>query len=147
MERSAERKEETGEGLPQGNESILFVDDEPLITDAGKGLMERWGYEVTTETDPEAALRLFREDPARFDLLITDMSMPHMDGDLLAREVLTLRPEFPIILCTGYNEKISEEKALSLGIRKYVEKPVDHHELARAIREAVEGERTDPPLS
>ncbi len=140
VERTSERGGETGKGIPPGNESILFVDDEPLIIDAGKGLMERWGYEVTTETDPAAALRLFRADPDRFDLLITDMSMPGMDGDVLAKEVLALRPEIPVILCTGYNERISEDTALAMGIRKYVEKPVNHHELARAIREAVKGE-------
>ena len=128
-----------GGGANLENRVILFEDDD-INRKTLTMLMERMGYEVTTETDPESALRTFRDDPGRFDLLVTDMTMPHMDGDALAREVLALRPEMPVILCTGYNEKISEEKAQALGIRKYIEKPIDRHALAKAIREALAGQ-------
>ena len=140
VRRSAERKDRDDPADAQGTGSILFVDDEELMVDVGKGLMERMGYHVTAETDPEAALRRFQADPRGFDLLVTDMSMRHMDGDVLARRVLALRPDMPVILCTGYNERISEEKAQAMGIRKYIEKPIDRHVLGRAIREALNGE-------
>ncbi len=139
LQQTAETPPETVHeaAAPAGNESVLYVDDEAMMSDVGTALMERMGYAVTAETDPAAALRRFRADPRGFDILITDMSMPHMDGDALAKEVLALRPDMPIILCTGYNERISEEKARALGIRKYIEKPIDYNDLARAIREAL----------
>ena len=98
------------------------------------------GYEVATETDSLAALERFKADPEQFDLIITDMTMPKMTGDRLSQEILKIRPDMPIILCTGYSNRISEEKAQELGIRKYIEKPIEMVNLARSVREVLDGE-------
>jgi CheY-like chemotaxis protein len=97
-------------------------------------MLERLGYRVTARTDSQGALEVFAAGPDQFDLVITDMTMPSMTGDLLARKLLEMRSDIPIILCTGYNEGITEEKALALGIRKYVMKPVVKTKLASTIR-------------
>ncbi|MBT3367714.1 MAG: response regulator, partial [Nitrospina sp.] len=77
--------------------------------------------------------------PDQIDLVISDMTMPHMTGDRLAQEILKIRPDMPIILCTGYSQKISKETARELGIRKYIEKPIEKETLARSIREGLDG--------
>ncbi len=123
--------------LPRGHERILFVDDESSMVELNKQRLERLGYSVETRTDPVAALALFASDADAFDLVITDMTMPHMSGDALARELLKIRPDLPIILCTGYSARISEEKALELGIKKYIEKPIEMEILARSVREVL----------
>ena len=97
--------------LPTGQERILLVDDEEFMVDLNQQRLERLGYTVTPETDPSEALRLFRSDPDQFDLVITDMTMPKMTGDRLARELLNTRPHMPIILSTGYSDRISEARA------------------------------------
>ncbi|MCF8026573.1 MAG: response regulator, partial [Desulfobacteraceae bacterium] len=96
--------------------------------------LHRLGYRVTCETNPEKALELFACDPDGFDLVITDMTMPKMTGDVLAREILKIRPNMKIILCTGYSEKISEQTACQAGIARYLEKPVDLLTMAEALR-------------
>jgi signal transduction histidine kinase/ActR/RegA family two-component response regulator len=126
-----------------GNEHILLVDDEPQIADMGKQLLERMGYRVTARTSSAAALETFAEHPAAFDLVITDMTMPLMTGDRLARRLWEIRPGIPVILCTGYNELITEDKAVAMGIRKFLLKPVDKDELATAVRASLD---TCPPL-
>ena len=128
---------------PSGNEHILLVDDEPQIADMGRQMLGRLGYRVTALTSSAEALDTFSEHPERFDLLITDMTMPLMTGDRLAQRAWELRPGLPVILCTGYNEMISEEKALTMGIRKFLLKPVDMNELAAAVRSALDA--TPPP--
>jgi PAS domain S-box-containing protein len=97
--------------IPTGNERILFIDDEPALVDLGKRMFEQLGYEVTSRTSSVEALELFKARPDRFDLVITDMTMPNIMGDKLAHELMKIRPDIPIILCTGYSEKITEEKA------------------------------------
>jgi PAS domain S-box-containing protein len=87
--------------LPRGRERILFVDDEPFIVEIGKGMLEHLGYQVTTRTSSIEALEAFRAQPAKFDLVITDMTMPKMTGDKLAKELMRIMPNLPIILCTG----------------------------------------------
>jgi signal transduction histidine kinase/ActR/RegA family two-component response regulator len=121
-------------GLLEGNERILLVDDEKVIIEMEQQMLERLGYRVTARTDSQGALEVFAAGPDQFDLVITDMTMPSMTGDLLARKLLEMRSDIPIILCTGYNEGITEEKALALGIRKYVMKPVVKTKLASTIR-------------
>ncbi|MCJ7810362.1 MAG: PAS domain S-box protein, partial [Desulfobulbaceae bacterium] len=101
--------------LPRGHERILFVDDENSIVEFNKQRLERLGYTVETRTDSVKALALFLSNPDAFDLVITDMTMPSMTGDALARELLKIRPDLPIILCTGYSARMSEEKAMELG--------------------------------
>jgi PAS domain S-box-containing protein len=99
------------EKLSTGNERILFVDDEKSMAEIGRRRLERLGYQVEAKTNPIEALELFRADPDQFDLVITDMTMPHITGDKLVKEILKIRPDMPTILCTGFSEKIDEEKA------------------------------------
>jgi signal transduction histidine kinase/ActR/RegA family two-component response regulator len=117
-----------------GKERILLIDDEEQIIDVEQQILERLGYKVTPKTDSEEALEEFAAQPDRFDLVITDMTMPKMTGDQLARRMMAIKPQIPVILCTGFNETISEEKALAMGINKFVMKPIVKDELASTIR-------------
>jgi len=116
---------------------VLFVDDEILQTKAMSRLLEHLGYEVRAMTDPVEALRTFRGDPAAFDLVILDQTMPRMTGGELATELLELRPSLPIILCTGFSEGLTEGQAAALGIRAFLWKPFSVREIAAAIRQAL----------
>ncbi|MEW6427578.1 MAG: DUF3365 domain-containing protein [Thermodesulfobacteriota bacterium] len=131
---------EEAEGCPGGDERILAVDDEAEVVALEKVVLEGLGYRVTTRTGSQEALALFREDPQGFDLVLTDMTMPAITGMELAREILAVRPEMPIILCTGFSELIDREKAKGMGIRGYLMKPVRRRDLARMVR-AVLGNR------
>ena len=97
-------------------------------------MLEHLGYEVTASTDSKEALSVFAQHPDNFDLVITDMTMPYMTGDRLAQKLIGIKPGLPVILCTGFNESITEEKALSMGIQKFVMKPVVKYDLASTIR-------------
>jgi CheY-like chemotaxis protein len=129
--------------LPRGHEKIFFVDDEISMVELNQQRLERLGYAVEIRTNPVEALDLFRSEPDRFDLIITDMTMPGLTGDKLSLEALKIRPDIPIILCTGYSEKISEERAEELGIRKYLEKPLTKETLAKSVREVLNGNETE----
>jgi CheY-like chemotaxis protein len=96
------------------------------------------GYDVSVRLSSLDALEAFRTNPARFDLVITDMTMPNMTGDHLAREMLKIRPDIPIILTTGFSERISEEEAKKMGIRVFVMKPASLQALARAVQTALQ---------
>ena len=117
-----------------GTERILLVDDEKQIIDIEQQILERLGYKVTPKTDSEEALEEFAAQPDRFDLVITDMTMPKMTGDQLAKRMMDIKPQIPVILCTGFNEAITEEKALAMGIDKFVMKPIIKDDLANTIR-------------
>ncbi|MEZ4525071.1 MAG: response regulator [Desulfobacterales bacterium] len=123
--------------LLTGNGRILFVDDEELLLEVGKQMMERLGYEVESCNNPLNALRIFCKNPAKFDLILTDMTMPCMSGDMLAREILKIRPDIPVILCTGYSEHMSEEKAKDMGIKALLIKPLDISRLAGVIHQVI----------
>ncbi len=126
------------EPLPLGKlERILFVDDEAAIAEIGQRMLEHLGYEVVVKTGSMEALELFRTQPEGFDLVITDMTMPNMSGDKLAKEILRIRPDLPIILCTGFSESISEEKAKALGVREFALKPLVMKDLAGAVGRAL----------
>ena len=123
------------EHLPLGfHERVLFVDDEEGIAEIGRRILEYLGYEVVAKTSSKEALELFRVQADRFDLVITDMTMPNMTGDKLAQELLRIQPGIPIILCTGFSEHITKEKAEAIGIREFVMKPLVMEELAIAMR-------------
>ena len=124
--------------LPTGNERILFVDDEESMVNLNQQRLERLGYKVIPKTDPLEALEFFRTNPDQIDLIISDMTMPHMTGDKLTQEILNIRSDMPIILCTGYSERMSEDRAQEIGIRKYIEKPIEKETLARSIREVLD---------
>jgi len=132
----AARKEET---MPTGTETILYVDDEPMLCEIAYELLEILGYQVICKTNSVEAYDLFVADPQRFAVIITDMSMPHLTGDKLARKILALRPDTPIIICTGYSEHISSEDAGRLGIREFLMKPYELPQLAHAVRRAIDG--------
>ena len=132
-----EEKDETGH-LPTGIECVLFIDDEPTLVDIGKQALERLGYEVVTRTSSIEALELFRTKPDQFGLVITDMTMPDMTGERLAKELMQVRPDIPIILCTGFSERITEEKAKGMGIREFVMKPLLMRDLANTVRQVLD---------
>jgi len=127
------------EDLPTGNERILFIDDEESIVEIGWQRLKRLGYQVETRTDPIEALELLRSKPEQFDLIITDMTMPQITGDKLIKEILNIRPGLPIILCTGFSEKIDEEKAKAIGAKQYIEKPFDKYSFAITVRKVLDG--------
>jgi len=127
------------EVVPTGNERILFVDDEPALAYIGKQTLGTLGYDVTTCTSSIEALELFKTRPDRFDLVITDMTMPNMTGDNLAEELIRIRPEIRVILCTGYSAKVNEQQAMALGIRAFVWKPLMKREIAKTIRKVLDG--------
>ncbi len=122
------------EAANQGNERILLIDDDKQIIDIEQQILERLGYRVTPKTDSHEALDEFAALPDKFDLVITDMTMPKMTGDQLARKLMDIRPDIPVILCTGFSESITEEKALAMGIDRFVMKPIVKDELASTIR-------------
>jgi CheY-like chemotaxis protein len=124
--------------LPTGNERIFFVDDENALVDLGHRMLEGLGYSLECRTSSIEALELFRDQPHNFDLVITDMTMPNLTGDKLAAELMTIRPDIPVILCTGFSEQITEEKAQKMGIRKFVLKPMVMYTLARAVRQVLD---------
>jgi len=131
---------ETAPTLAVGTERILFVDDEEMLVDMSHVMLEQLGYTVTSFNDSRAAYNAFAEHPDAFDLVITDQTMPGLTGTQLAEKILKIHPGQPIILCTGFSELVSEEKAKAMGIRLLVLKPINMHQLALLIREALAAE-------
>jgi CheY-like chemotaxis protein len=127
------------ESIPTGSERILFVDDESVLVNIGKQIFESLGYEVATRTSSIEALELFKNQPDRFDLVITDMTMPNMTGEDLAQELMRIKPNIPIILCTGFSAKIDDQKASAVGIRALVMKPIVKREIATTVRKVLDG--------
>jgi two-component system cell cycle sensor histidine kinase/response regulator CckA len=125
--------------LPVGDECILYVDDEPSIATLGKHLLESLGYTTESTTSPENALDMVRNDPDKFDLLITDMAMPSMTGDQLVIETLKIRQDMPTIMCTGYSAKFSEKDAADIGVHSYIMKPINRSELSKVVRKVLDG--------
>lgn len=123
---------------PSGSERILIVDDEETILQMAKQALERLGYRVTSMENSAEALQRFKSEPENFDLVLTDMTMPHLNGAELAQEMLGVRPGIPIIMCSGFSDIMSEEKARSIGIREYVMKPIVINTLAKTIRKVLE---------
>jgi two-component system, cell cycle sensor histidine kinase and response regulator CckA len=126
------------EDLPRGSEHILLIDDEPMIADLGARMMEQLGYKVTAKTSSVDALDLFRSNPQEFDLILTDYTMPGLTGIELAGEILQIRPDIPVILCTGFNEKATGEAAREMGIKKLIMKPLERSQLAKLVRSVLE---------
>ncbi|MDX2502097.1 MAG: ATP-binding protein, partial [Deltaproteobacteria bacterium] len=116
-----------------GSERTLFVDDEDFQVDIGKRMLERLGYRVTARTNSIEAFELFRENPDGFDLVITDMTMPDLTGDILARKIIAIRPDIPIIVCTGYSERINPDIVKEIGIKELAMKPVVMKDIAQMI--------------
>ena len=130
-----------------GREHILFVDDEDFQADLGKRLLARLGYRVTARTQSLDALELFRQKPDDFDLVITDMTMPAMTGDVLAAKILSIRPEIPVIVCTGYSERIDKEIIKNIGIKEFAFKPLAMKDIAAMIRRVLDEKIEQPAIT
>ncbi len=128
----------TVENIVTGKERILFIDDEEILVDLGKTMLERLGYEVATLTSSLEAWNTFSNRPDQFDIVITDQTMPGLTGSDLALKMLQLRPNLPIILCTGYSSLISEKKAKSMGIQGFAMKPLVRKEISLLLRELLD---------
>jgi CheY-like chemotaxis protein len=127
------------EVLQTGSERILFVDDEEALVEMGEAILAELGYEVTSRTSSRQALALFRLDPFLFDLVITDQTMPGITGVDLAKEIMVIRPDIPVILCTGFSHVVNEESAKTSGIKAFAMKPLTKKEVARTIRKVLDG--------
>lgn len=128
----------TKTALPTGLERILLVDDEELIVDVVKQMLVKLGYQVDASTDSRAALEMFRQDPQRYDLVVTDMTMPNLTGKQLAKEIKQVRSETRIILCSGYSEKIGQADPRELGVTEFALKPIGMQQLAQIIRNVLD---------
>jgi signal transduction histidine kinase/ActR/RegA family two-component response regulator len=123
---------------PVGNEQILFIDDEETLVQIGRQMLERLGYKVSTRSCSVEALEDFREDPMKFDLVITDQTMPNMTGEMLAKEMMQIRSDIPIILCTGFSHLVDQKKSQLIGIRAFLMKPLILKDLAVTIRKVLD---------
>jgi CheY-like chemotaxis protein len=140
--RPAEPEEER---LPTGSEHVLLVDDEPVITEVGQMMLEMLGYKVTACDAGPCAWAIFQKDPKAIDLVISDVTMPKMTGDRLAAEILRLRPDLPIILCTGFSDKVGSQAAAQIGVKAILMKPLIHKELALLVRKVLDEARASLP--
>lgn len=133
-------KVEPTSALPLGDESILLVEDEPAVIKVIENILARLGYRVVANADPLAALERFRSEPERFDLIISDMTMPMMTGVELAAEVKAIRADIPVVICTGYSPLIDDDKAEQLGISALATKPLEMRSLAAIVRQVLDEE-------
>ena len=120
--------------LPTGTEQVLFVDDEKFLVDIGIEMLKDLGYRVEGRTSSHDALEAFRANPAKYDIVITDMTMPEMTGDILSMEIKKIRSNIPIIICSGFSKEITQGKAQRIGVTSFLNKPITMEELANAIR-------------
>jgi two-component system cell cycle sensor histidine kinase/response regulator CckA len=127
---------------PVGCGRILFVDDEQVLVDIAKQVLESLGYLVETRTSSTEALELFKRQPYRYDIVISDLTMPNLTGEKLARELIRIRHDIPVILCSGYSEAMSKEEAKNIGIKAFVMKPFVRAEIAKKIKGVLEGKQS-----
>ena len=121
-----------------GNEHILFVDDEESIVKLGVRALKNCGYRVNGINNSTEALELFKSNPDEFDLVITDMAMPNLIGSELSKRILEIRPDIPIIICSGYSEKLEREKAQDLNVSAFIDKPLTVDDLVRITRDVLD---------
>ena len=131
--------------LPTGNETILCVDDEQSLIELGRNMLQKLGYRVEARTLPFEAIEVFRAAPGKFNLVISDMTMPTMTGVSLAKKLMKIRPEIPVIICTGYSEQIDETRAKELGIKGFLMKPFTIRELSKTVRQVLDAKVNDFP--
>lgn len=131
----------TRKGFPRGTEHILLVDDENVVLELTEEILEGLGYTVTTRISGTEALKSFQENPDAFDLLITDLTMPGMNGKKLAAQVSEIRPGFPVILCTGFSTEMTKEEASPKVIQAYINKPIIIQEIAETLRQVLDSEK------
>jgi PAS domain S-box-containing protein len=123
---------------PHGTGKVLFVDDEDVLARWGEQVLTHLGYTVVAKTNPHEAVEIFRSQPTSFDLVVTDQTMPTMSGEALAKALLEIRRDIPIVLCTGFSHTMSEEKAAQLGLKGFLMKPVNGSVLAETLKELLE---------
>ena len=138
VQREAEKRADRDKPLPKGDERILFVDDEESLAKLGRQMLEKLGYNVVAITDSLKSLELFRQDPERFDLVITDMTMPHLTGDKLAQQLMEIRPDIPIIISTGFSKQMDANRANEMDIKAFTMKPLVLRDLANTVREVLD---------
>jgi len=138
VESSPVRSEEEVNSYPSGSGHVLLVDDEELIAEVEKLILESLGYQVTAHSSSIDALNTFKNAPDAFDLVISDLTMPNLTGDQLAKELLAIRPALPIIICSGYSEILSAEEMESLGVKQFLHKPVTLAEMSQKVRLVLE---------
>ena len=124
--------------LPTGAEQILFIDDEETLIDLGRNMLTKLGYQVVARTSSLEAIEAFKANPDKFDLIISDMTMPNMTGDMLAEKITKIRSDIPIIICTGFSEQLSDAKLTALGIKGLLMKPLTIRELSRTVRKVLD---------
>jgi signal transduction histidine kinase/ActR/RegA family two-component response regulator len=127
------------EEIPGGNERILLVDDEAELTEAAKKILEKLGYHVVGKSSSIEALSLFKKAPLQFDIIISDLTMPHMTGLQLAREIKRIRTDIPIIILSGYNLDMTVEQINAFGVSDFISKPIARSKLARVVRRVLDG--------
>ncbi len=133
----ASREEVGWSSIPGGTERVLFIDDEAAVAELGAAVLNRLGYNVTTFSSAADALELFLKNPQAFDIVVTDQTMPGLTGIQLAARLLRVRPDLPVVLCSGYSETVSRAAAQEIGIREFLMKPIAKRELAEALRRAL----------
>ncbi len=141
LEAPCEQKPEQNEPLPTGDGRVLFVDDEEVLTQVARHMLERLGYEVVTATNSKQAVDLFFLEPERFDMVITDLTMPKITGIELTKTILAIRPDIPVLLCTGYLNEDTERQARQAGIREIVMKPMKMGDLGATIQKVLNKDR------
>lgn len=135
---SVEKPTEENVTSHSGTETVMLVDDEIDILVSLEKILTDQGYTVSSFEDGQSALQAFLKHPDKFDLIITDMTMPRMSGGKLSKEILKIKPDIPIILCTGFHETFTREVALGAGIREYVPKPIQGGELSKLVRDLLD---------
>jgi len=129
---------ETKTKLETGHEHILLVDDEATVIKLEQQMLERLGYQVTSCNSSLEAIEVFHSNPDAFDIIITDMTMPNMTGDQVAKNILSIKPDTPIIIITGFSERINKEKAETIGIKGFLMKPVLISDMAQMVRNVLD---------
>lgn len=127
--------------IPHGSEEILFVDDEESIVTMTKKVLERLSYKVEGKTNPVEALELFQSEPQRFDLVISDMTMPQMTGVKFLEQIKRLRPDIPFIICTGHSALMDEEQSKKMGVNAFLMKPIVMKAIAATVRKVLDDAR------
>ena len=138
VKRVAPQKVEELTVLPEGQERILLVDDETAIVKMTRRVLTQLGYVVTIAMSGTEAFETFKSQPEEFDLIVSDVTMPGMGGDQLAKKIFEIRPDIPVILSTGYSQRLSEQEAFDIGVKAFIYKPIGRVELAKTIRKVLE---------
>lgn len=129
--------------IKMGHEHILLVDDDAAVANLEQQILERLGYQITMRTGSLDAVEVFRSNPDAFDIVITDMTMPNMTGDQLAEEILSIKPDIPIVICTGFSERINKEQAEAIGVKGFLMKPVVKSDFASMVRKVLDDAKSE----